>query len=178
RTLAVLGTGYIGREVIRRALAFRMHVRAWSRSLTAQEASELGAEFCPTPDAAADGADALSVHLALGKSTRNLVGAGLLAKLRPGALVVNLSRGGVVDEEALLDAVKARGIRAGLDVFEREPGANDTKFQDKAIMEVSGIYGTHHTGARTEQASEAVEDAVVAAVDAYLSGREIPGRLA
>lgn len=178
RSLAVLGVGYIGREVIRRAVAFGMRVRAWSRSLTEEEAKELSADFCACPEAAVEDADALSVHLALSEQTRGLVDAALLSKLRPGALVVNMSRGGIVDEVALLKAVEARGLRAGLDVFANEPGSNDTRFEDEAIMDTCGVYGTHHTGARTQQAAEAVEDAVVAAVDAYLEGRTIPGRLA
>lgn len=106
RNLAVLGVGNIGREVIRRAVAFGMQVRAWSRSFTPQEARELNVEFCTTPAEAVDGADALCVHLALAQNTRNLVDRSLLWKLKPGALVVNMSRGGVVDEAALLDAVE------------------------------------------------------------------------
>eukprot|EP00435_Cladocopium_sp_Y103_P065599 s694_g27.t1 len=177
RNLAVLGVGNIGREVIRRAVAFGMHVRAWSRSFTPQEARELNVEFCATPAEAVDGADALCVHLALAQNTRNLVDRSLLWKLKPGALVVNMSRGGVVDEAALLDAVEAHGIRAGLDVYAKEPGANGTEFEDAAIMNCSGVYGTHHTGARTEQAAIAVESAVLRVVSAYLEGRPIPGLL-
>eukprot|EP00439_Symbiodinium_sp_Y106_P074913 s1868_g14.t1 len=106
RSLAVLGVGYIGREVIRRAAAFGMRVRAWSRSLTEEEAKELSADFCASPEAAVEDADALSVHLALSEQTRGLVDDVLLSKLRPGALVVNMSRGGIVDEAALLKAVE------------------------------------------------------------------------
>lgn len=89
--------------------------------------------------------------------------------------MVNMSRGGVVEESDLLDAVKDRGIRAGLDVYAKEPSASGTKFEDAAIMKCGGVYGTHHTGARTEQAAIAVEQAVLRVVSAYLEGRPIPG---
>eukprot|EP00438_Fugacium_kawagutii_P001753 Skav227130 [mRNA] locus=scaffold133:190527:192501:- [translate_table: standard] len=155
RRLAVLGVGHIGRQVIQRARAFGM-----------REAERLDVEFCATPEEAVDDADALCVHLALAANTRNLVDR---------ALVVNMSRGGVVDESDLLDAVKDRGIRAGLDVYAKEPSASGTEFEDAAIMKSSSVYGTHHTGARTEQAAIAVEEAVLQVVSAYLEGRPIPG---
>eukprot|EP00913_Durusdinium_trenchii_P029876 g27995.t1 len=153
QTLAVLGAGNIGREVIRTALAFGMRE-------------------------AADGADAMTIHLPLSKTTRHLVGRSLLQKLKPGALLVNMSRGGVVNEAELLEAIEVHGLRAGLDVYAHEPGANDRTFQDEAIMASSGVYGTHHTGARTEQAAQAVEDAILEVISAYLEGRPIPGQLA
>ncbi|CAJ1424230.1 unnamed protein product [Effrenium voratum] len=176
RTLAVLGLGSVGREVARLAKAFGMNVRAWSRSLTSEEAEEMGVAFCGSMEEAAFCADAITVHLPLTAATRGVVGLDVLM-LAPGALFVNMSRGGVVDEEALLEAVKVYGIRAGLDVFANEPGASDTSFHDEAIMHPD-IYGSHHTGARTEQAAEAVEQAVLEVVSAYLEGRPIPGRLA
>ncbi|CAE8608263.1 unnamed protein product [Polarella glacialis] len=177
RTLAVLGVGHIGREVIKRARAFGMEVRAWSRSLTVEEATALGVLRCSSAEEAARGAHALSVHLPLAPSTQGLVGQKLLRELRPGALVVNMSRGGVVDEAALVAAVAERGLRAGLDVFVHEPGASASTFDDEAISGSAGIFCTHHTGARTEQAAEAVENAVLAAVSALLDGRRIPGKI-
>lgn len=177
RTLAVLGVGYIGREVVKRAHAFGMEVRVWSRSLTRDEAKSMGAIWCDSPISAADGAHALTVHLPLNGDTKGVVGKELLQHLRPGALVVNMSRGGVVDEAALLQAIDERGLRAGLDVFAREPAAGDRVFEDDALRSCEHVYGTHHTGARTAQAGEAVEDAVVRVVDAYFSGASIPGAL-
>ncbi|CAK9017404.1 D-3-phosphoglycerate dehydrogenase (PGDH) [Durusdinium trenchii] len=176
QTLAVLGAGNIGREVIRRALAFGMRVRAWSRSPPKDPLKDV--EYCTTPEEAADGADAMTIHLPLSKTTRHLVGRSLLQKLKPGALLVNMSRGGVVNEAELLEAIEVHGLRAGLDVYAHEPGANDRTFQDEAIMASSGVYGTHHTGARTEQAAQAVEDAILEVISAYLEGRPIPGQLA
>lgn len=175
RTLAVLGVGHIGQEVIKRAHAFGMEVRAWSRSLSREDAAALDVARCQSPLEAVDDAYALTVHLPLSGATRGLVGEELLQRMQPGGLVVNMSRGGVVDEAALLRAIEERGLRAGLDVFEREPAASDHEFDDKAICGCQGVYGTHHTGARTVQAAQAVEDAVVRAVAEYLAGRSVPG---
>lgn len=174
-SLAVLGVGAIGREVIKLGRAFGMEVRAWSRSLSKEEAAELGAVWCASPAEAVDGAYALAVHLPISDSTRGIVSDDLLRRLAKGGLVVNMSRGGVVDESALLRAVEECGLRAGLDVFDREPPEDGRDFEDAAISGCEAIYGTHHTGARTAQAAQAVEDAVVTAIDAFVSGRAVPG---
>ncbi len=167
RTLAVLGCGQIGQEVIRRALAFDMKVRAWSRSLTPETAQALGVEYAATPLEACRGADALTVHLALTSDTRNLVGTVLLEALKPGAYVINTSRGEVVDEAALTRAIETRGLRAGLDVFAEEPSGGDGEFP-YAIADQPGVYGTHHIGASTDQATTSVGDEVVRIVRGYL----------
>jgi D-3-phosphoglycerate dehydrogenase / 2-oxoglutarate reductase len=172
RTLALLGVGQIGKEVIRRAQAFDMKIKVWSRSLTPQAAAQLGVVFCATPLEACRGADALSIHLALGPDTRNLVGLDLLEALRPGALVINTSRGEVLDQAALLRAIESRGLRAGLDVFAEEP-AVDGAFVDP-IGQNPAVYGTHHIGASTDQASEAVGDEVVRIISVYRDSGEVP----
>jgi D-3-phosphoglycerate dehydrogenase len=167
RTLALLGCGRIGQEVIARAHAFGMSVRAWSRSLTPEKAAALGVDFAATPHEACRGADVLSVHLALTDDTRGMVDRGLLEALSPGAFVINTSRGGVVDQDALLTAIETRGIKAGLDVFADEPGSGDDRFPFP-IGQVDSVYGTHHIGASTGQATLAVGDEVVRIVDTYL----------
>ncbi len=167
RTIAVLGTGQIGQEVIRRALAFGMTVRAWSRSLTAEQARAMGAVFAATPRQAARGAHALTVHVALNAETRGLVGPEVLEALAPGAYVINTSRGGIVDEAALVRALKTRGLRAGLDVFEEEPSSGSTF--TSAIAAEPAVYGTHHIGASTDQASEAVGDEVVHIISHWIA---------
>jgi len=166
RTLAVLGGGKIGQEVIKRALAFGMNVRLWSRSLTPESAESLGVTFAATPMEACTDADALSVHLPATDETLHLVNKSLLEALKPGALVINTSRGSVVDSEALLTACQSRALRAGLDVFENEPGAGETRFTSP-LADEKNIYGTHHIGASTDQASEAVGDEVVRITNAF-----------
>jgi D-3-phosphoglycerate dehydrogenase len=173
RTLAVLGTGSIGREVIRRAQALGMKVRAWSRSLTPEQAEELRIERAATPERAVEGADAVTVHLALTPETRGRIGEGIFAAMKPGAYFINTSRGELVDHAALARALEDKGIRAGLDVFAVEPSGSTGEFAD-AIVDHPNVYGTHHIGASTLEAEEAVGEEVVAIVDAYASGRPIP----
>ncbi|TNF26966.1 MAG: hydroxyacid dehydrogenase [Deltaproteobacteria bacterium] len=166
RTLAVLGAGRIGREVIKRARAFGMQVRVWDKFFTQDDAEELGVARCETALEACLGAHALTVHLPLNDETRNLVSTELLAALQPGAYVVNTARGGVVDEGALRVAIAERGLRAGLDVYEHEPSASATAFDDPLAQEPS-IYGTHHVGASTDQASDSVAAETARIVEVY-----------
>lgn len=172
RTLCILGLGQIGREVVTRARAFGMHVRVWSRSLTPEQAEALGVEYAASPRQAARGAHALTVHVALTSQTRGLVGPEVLEALAPGAYVINTARGGVVDEAALVHAIETRGLRAGLDVFEDEPSASDTAFTS-AIGAQPGVYGTHHIGASTNQASEAVGEEIVRIVEIWQGTGEV-----
>src|SRR3954453_20469463 len=121
RSLALLGYGSIGQEVARRAVAFGMEVTVWSRRFSGGRSSR-GDDRVPirtaaSPEAAVDGADVVSVHLALSPQTRALVNDALLARLKPGALFINTSRGELVDYTALERAVRERGVRAGLAVF-------------------------------------------------------------
>ena len=167
RTLALLGLGQIGREVIRRAHAFGIDVRAWSRSLTPEQADALGITFAATPLDACRGADMLSIHLAKTPETTGMVGSELLEALAPGAYVVHTARGGIVDEKALLEAMESRNIRAGLDVYTHEPASSDPHFTDDAIGQHPNVYGTHHIGASTEQATESVGREVIRIIETY-----------
>ncbi|MCA9587119.1 MAG: hydroxyacid dehydrogenase [Myxococcales bacterium] len=166
RTLGVLGTGSIGREVITRAAAFGMPVVAWSRSLTDERAEELGVTRADSPVAVAAAADVLTVHLALSSDTRALVGDGVFASMRPGSFFINTSRSEVVDQPALERAVAERSLRAGLDVFAGEPSGGAGAV-DAPIFKLPGVIGTHHIGASTEQAQEAIADETVRVVRMY-----------
>ena len=155
RTLGVLGTGMIGHEVIRRARAFGMNVVAWSRRLDPAVAAELGVVQKPTITEVAAAADVLTVHLAFAPETKGLVGDGVFASMKNGAIFLNTSRAEVVDQAALERAVKERGIRAGLDVFAAEPSGGSGPV-DAPIFKLPGVIGTHHIGASTDQAQEAI----------------------
>ncbi|MCP4809644.1 MAG: hydroxyacid dehydrogenase [Proteobacteria bacterium] len=155
RTLGVIGVGSIGRELIRRGLAFEMDVVAWSPSLTDDKADALGVRRAEHVQDLARQSDVVSVHLALNPATRNFVGKSVFDALKPGAIFVNTSRGQVVDEAALAEAV-GRGLRAGLDVFCGEPATDGDWTTPLAAL--PGVYGTHHVGASTEQAQEAVAE--------------------
>ncbi len=182
RTLGLLGIGNIAREMIRRAAGFGMNVTVWSRRfegasrpLTEAELGDLGLEtvqrqirivLAPAPEAVAAAADVLSVHLALGPETRNLVDAKLLDRMKPGAYFINTARGEIVDHAALADAVRTKGLRVGLDVFANEPAGPTGDFSDP-LAALPAVYGTHHIGASTDQAQEAIAAETVRIIRCY-----------
>ena len=155
RTLGILGLGSIGVEVAKRAQAFGMNVVAWSRSLTDEKAAALGVSRRDDPVQVAREADVLTVHVD-GKA-KGLVGEAVLSALKPGAIVLNTTRAGVVDEAALLAAIESKGLRAGLDVFAGEPSGGEGAF-DHPLAKHPNVVGSHHVGASTEEAQEAVGD--------------------
>ena len=172
RTLGLIGMGNIGSEVARRAKAFDMNVVAWDISLTPERAEHLGIEQADSAIAVAERADVLSVHVALNEHTRGLVSADVFEAMRPGAIFINTSRGPIVDEDALSAAVQSKGIKAGLDVFCDEPGSDGD--WSTALAGLDGVYGTHHIGASTDQASEAVGDEVVRIVTEWKQTGSVP----
>ncbi|MFF3016749.1 D-2-hydroxyacid dehydrogenase family protein [Streptomyces sp. NPDC057939] len=122
RRLGLLGLGKIGSRVARIGLAFGMEVSAWSANLTKERADELGVTLAGSLEELLADADFVSVHLALGDRTRGLIGAPELALMRPHAHLVNTSRSAIVDQDALLDALREGRIAgAALDVFDTEP---------------------------------------------------------
>jgi len=155
RTLGVVGVGRIGKEVISRARAFGMHVIAWSRSLDQQKARLLGIDYRKSPEALARDADIVTIHLALAPETTGRIGDTFFQAMKPGACFINTSRAEVVDERALLRAITEKGIRAGLDVFAEEPAAKEGAIKS-SLADSPKVYGTHHIGASTEQAQNAV----------------------
>lgn len=173
RTLGIVGLGQIGKEVAHRARAFGMRVVAWSRTLTHEEAQRLGVGYCQTPLEVAQTGDVVSIHVAANSETRHLVNTDFLAAMKPGAYLINTSRGSVVDEAALQKAVQIKRLRAGLDVFQGEPGGGTAEFES-AIAKEPGVYGTHHVGASTEQAQVAIAHEVIRIVQAFLERGEVP----
>jgi D-3-phosphoglycerate dehydrogenase / 2-oxoglutarate reductase len=173
RRLGVVGLGQIGREVASRARAFGMRVIAWSRSLTHEEADALGLVYAQTPLEVAHHADAVTVNVAANADTKHLVNAEFLAAMRPGAYLINTSRGSVVDEAALARAIEEKKIRAGLDVFQSEPAGSTGEFAP-AIVGLPGVYGTHHVGASTDQAQVAIAHEVIRIVQAFRDTGEVP----
>jgi len=185
----VLGAGSIAREVIVRAAAFGMPVVLWSRRFNGQdrplavpEAAELGLgqaarqttiALAPSPAEVAARADALSIHLALAPETRQLVNAAVLDRLRPGAFVINTARAEIVDYEALRHAAREKPLRVALDVFAAEPAASTGEFTDPIVQEPS-VYGTHHIGASTDQAQDAIAAETVRIVATYMETGRAP----
>jgi D-3-phosphoglycerate dehydrogenase len=166
RTLGLVGVGRIGREMIPRARAFGMPVVAWSRSLTSERAKELGIEGKETLLEVAAASDIVSVHVALNDETRNLIDERFFNAMRPGAYFINTARAEVVDQLALERAVRERGLRAALDVFAGEPSSGAGTIEDK-IFQLDGVIGTHHIGASTDQAQQAIADETVRIIREY-----------
>ncbi|WP_035714689.1 D-2-hydroxyacid dehydrogenase family protein [Azorhizobium doebereinerae] len=120
RTLGLVGLGKMGARMASIARAFGMPVIAWSQNLTADRAAAAGAELVAKEELF-DRADVVTIHLVLSDRTRGVVSAPELARLEPGSILVNTSRGPLVDEAALIARLDAGGLRAGLDVFDQEP---------------------------------------------------------
>ena len=173
RTLGLVGAGQIGREVITRARGFGLNVIAWSRSLTDESAAELGVERRENLLDVARDSDIVSVHVALTPETRGLVGADFFGAMRDGAYFVNTSRGEVVDQEALRRALREKNIRAGLDVFAGEPAGSSGEFTDDIAREPN-LYGTHHIGASTDQAQEAIAAETVRVIRTFKETGRVP----
>jgi D-3-phosphoglycerate dehydrogenase len=189
RSLGLVGLGSIGQEMIRRAAGFGLQVVAWSRrfdgadrAMTDVEAEGLGVgaalrsipiALAPTPADVASRADIVSIHVAIGPGTKGLVDAAFLSRMKPGAYFVNTSRGEVVDHGALAKAVSEKGLRVGLDVYAAEPSGATGEFSDP-ILGLQNVYGTHHIGASTDQAQEAIAAETVRIVRSFKETGRVP----
>jgi D-3-phosphoglycerate dehydrogenase / 2-oxoglutarate reductase len=185
QTLGLLGAGNIATEVIRRAAAFGLGIVLWSRrfdgenrplsDLEAQELelSGIAVALAPSPAEVAARCDILSLHLALQPETKGLVDAALLARLKPGAMLINTSRGELIDHQALTTALQEKGLRVGFDVFDSEPATATGEMNDP-IVGLPGVYGTHHIGASTTQAQEAIAAETVRIVRTYMETGKVP----
>jgi phosphoglycerate dehydrogenase-like enzyme len=141
KTLGVLGLGRIGSQVARVGRAFGMNLIAWSQNLTTQAAEAAGATLV-SKEQLFDQADILTIHLVLSSRTRGLVGAAELARMKPAARLINASRGPIVDEQALIGALKTRRIAgAAVDVFDIEPLPPSHPFRS-----LDNVLATPHIG--------------------------------
>ncbi len=172
RAFGVLGLGAIGRETARRAHALGMKVHAWSRSLDAARAEELGVVREESPRALAARADVLSVHLPLSQETRGLVSREVLGALRPGAIFLNTARAEVVDQAALLELARGGKVRIGVDVHQGEPEGGEAEFHSE-LAKLPNVYGTHHIGASTDQAQDAIAREAVRILELFVRTGEV-----
>ncbi|MGQ4418399.1 NAD(P)-dependent oxidoreductase [Streptomyces sp. SAS_269] len=169
RRLGLLGLGKIGSRVARVGLAFGMRVSAWSQNLTKERAEEAGVELAAGKEDLLATSDFVSVHLALGERTRGLLGAAELALMKPTAYLVNTSRAAIVDQDALLAALREGRIAgAGIDVFDVEPLP-----ASHPMRTAPRLLATPHLGyvSRANYATyygQAVED-----IQAYLEGSPV-----
>lgn len=165
RTLGIIGLGAIGKAVVTRAKGLQMNVLAWSRSLTDEQAEELGVCRADSPLMVAEKSDAVCIHLAAHADTKHLINAEFLERMKDGAILVNAARGEVVDTQAVMEAAKTKGIRYATDVFENEPAGGEAEFTTTDFAAL--ITATPHIGASTAQAEEAIAGEVVRIVNAY-----------
>ena len=144
KTLGILGLGTLGSGLAKLGLALDMEVIAWSQNLTEKRCAEVGVTLV-TKEALLRRSDVLSVHVILSERTRGLVGAKELAMMKPSCYLINTSRGPIVDETALVNALKEKGIGgAGLDVFDQEPLPINHPFR-----KLPNVLVTSHIGGRT-----------------------------
>ena len=173
RTLGVVGLGGIGREVASRGRGFGMKIAAWSQSLTEERAVELDVARCESLIDLARVSDVVTVHVASTPETENLINAEFLDAMQDGATLINTSRGKVVDENALVNAVRTKRLRVGLDVFLNEPLTGEDSFTPEIVSQCC-VYGTHHIGASTDQAQDAITMEAVRIISEYVSNGTVP----
>ncbi len=166
--LGLAGLGHLGAAMVGPARAFGMDVMAWSQNLTQQRAASLGVRRVSKDELLAD-SDILSIHLVLSERTRGLFGAGDLARMKPTAVLINTSRGPIVDEAALIAALRAGMIAAaGLDVYDREPlpaGHELTTLENVVLLP--------HLGYVSEPGLRHMYGQVVEDIAAFLAGLPI-----
>jgi D-3-phosphoglycerate dehydrogenase / 2-oxoglutarate reductase len=154
RTFGIIGFGTIGQKVVERVRALEMDILVWSRSMTPEKAKANNVRYAASPLEVAEQADVISVNIAATGETKHIADKQFFDKMKDGAVFINTSRGEVVDTEALKAAVREKGLRVGLDVFEGEPGSGTAAFEDTELAAL--VNGTPHIGASTSQASEAI----------------------
>lgn len=168
KTVGVVGLGRIGQLVAQRLAAFGTHVVAYDPYVSAARAAQLGIELLSL-DELLGRADFISVHLPKTKETAGLINKEALAKTKAGVIIVNAARGGLIDEQALADAITSGHVRgAGLDVFSTEPCT------DSPLFELPQVVVTPHLGASTAEAQDRAGTDVAASVRLALAGEFVP----
>ena len=172
-TMGILGLGSIGLEVAHRASAFGIEVLALEnprrRPAVQARIEDLRIRTVASLEELLPVCDIVSLHLPSTPETTRLVDAGFLAMMRRGAILLNTARGDLVDEEALLAALDEHDLRAGLDVYANEPGTGRTEWSSP-LAQHPRVVGTHHIGASTQQAQDAIAAGVVEIIDALAQG--------
>jgi phosphoglycerate dehydrogenase-like enzyme len=166
KTLGLLGLGRLGSQVAKIGQAFGMDVIAWSENLTAERAAAAGVALVDKAALFAR-ADIVSIHVVLSPRSRGLVGAAEIQRMKPSAFLINTSRGPVVDEAALLEALHGRRIAgAALDVFEPEPLASD-----HPLLALDNVIVTPHLGYVTEENYRLIYAHAVEDIRAFIDGK-------
>ena len=168
KTLGVVGLGRIGALVAQRALAFGMRLCAYDPYVSAERARQMGVELLPLDELMAE-SDFVTIHLPKTAETAGLIGRDLLAKAKPGVRIVNAARGGIVDEEALADALRSGQVGgAAFDVFSTEPCT------DSPLFGLPNVVVTPHLGASTQEAQDKAGVTIAEQVILALAGDFVP----
>lgn len=168
KTVGVVGLGRIGQLVAQRLAAFGAHIVAYDPYVSAARAAQLGIELLSL-DELLGRADFISVHLPKTPETAGLIGKDALAKTKPGVIIVNAARGGLIDESALAEAVRSGHVRAaGIDVFAKEPTT------ESPLFDLPQVVVTPHLGASTAEAQDRAGTDVAASVKLALAGEFVP----
>jgi D-3-phosphoglycerate dehydrogenase len=172
KRLGIVGLGGIGLAVAERAVAFGLQVRAVRKDRepeVEERIKALGIELVDSLEDLLSTSDIVSIHVPATPETEGMFDAKLLGLLPEGAILLNTSRGDIVDEAALLEAIEERGLRVGLDVYPDEPASGRGEWSSK-LAQHPNVVGTHHIGASTDQAQRSVAEGVVEIVAAFERG--------
>ena len=176
KTLGIIGVGEIGLAVAERARSFGMSViavRNPNRRVDIESRiRSVGIRLVDDQETLLSESDVVSIHVPGGGSTEGLVDANFLNQMKDGSVLLNTSRGEVVDEKALLNALETKNMRAGLDVFCDEPKAGTSQF-DSSLASHPRVVGSHHIGASTKQAQDATSNGTIEVIEGYRNGEVI-----
>lgn len=171
KTLGLVGLGRIGRAVEKYALAFGMKTLAYDPWLSPEAAKDTGCALCDSLDALLEQSDTVSLHVPLTLETRGMIGAQALARMKPGAVLINCSRGGIVDEDALYQALTDGHLSAaGLDVFAQEPAS-----ASHPLFTLDNVIATPHCAALTWESAQTMSQKTAEGILAVLAGKPWDG---
>lgn len=171
KSVGIVGFGAIGQAFAERAKAFGMDLHVYDRNgkLSGSELQKsLGFTTHPDMKVMASHVDVISLHVPLNEHTTSMIDAEIIGEMKDNAILVNTSRGEVVDEPALLDGLNNKNLRAGLDVFCNEPSNAQDQF-NHAVAQHPNVVGTHHVGASTQQAQLAVAQGVINVINSFMA---------
>jgi D-3-phosphoglycerate dehydrogenase len=168
KTLGVIGVGNIGREVAKRANAFDMKVYGYD----IVRLEDVKLEYVDTIKDILPKCDVISLHLPANEKTKSIFNKEIFGSMKPNSFLINTSRPSVIDEEALLEAIKEKNIRVALDVFSDEPEGKTGEVKSK-LQDNPNIYITHHIGASTNQAQNAVAEETVNIINEYVQSGKV-----
>lgn len=175
RNLGIIGAGQIGMEVARRAHVFGMNLfideetQRWSTAEALKQLHSMGCTILNTRTELAEKCDVITLHVPETPETKCMINRAFLSHVQPNAIILNASRGSVIVDEDLIDAMNEKGIRCGLDVFNNEPSGSTGEI-NTPLSQHPNVYGTHHIGASTEQAQMAIAEETMTIIRDFEKG--------